>query len=121
MTAIQQVLAVRPANADDQGFQSFLRDIEAVALILWAGVRMLRDGIGAADPARDAELDRLSPSALHRRVADLVGPAGMSPATAIRLCERRLDMPARARYNLACFHAMAAMMATSRKTEPAIV
>lgn len=119
VVGIQQALAAEPADDGDRTFQSFLRDIQAPAMILWAGVRMLEGGSPAADLAAATELVGLPERAFHRRLAELVATAPMSPAFVIAVCEAHLPMPARARYNLACYHAVAAMLACREGRSPA--
>ncbi|HXM56512.1 MAG TPA: hypothetical protein VOB72_14045 [Candidatus Dormibacteraeota bacterium] len=93
----------RPAggrrDVTDEAFTCFLEEIEASALILWAGVDLLRRVANpgpAPDPALRLRLDDVA----------LTGPAVLAA------CDSgRLRMPARARYGLACYHAVAAMAA----------
>jgi hypothetical protein len=107
---IEEGLAEKPAGREAKAFQSFLLDIEASALIMWAGVRLVA-GQTAGQTERQASLQGLTGIDLHRRLEGAVHEAAVSTQTVIDVCLRTCRMSARARYNLACFNAVAAMVA----------
>ena len=82
----------------DPAFTSFLEDIEAAALILWAGVDLVRRTYDPGAPRNPALRLRFDG-------APLTIDGVLAACDSGRLC-----MPSRARYNLACYHAVAAMI-----------
>jgi hypothetical protein len=82
-----------------QAFSSFLVDIEAASLVLWAGIEMVRRASqGTSAPERPPLSFRVDGETLTaERILKACGSGALA-------------MPARARYNLACYHAVAAMV-----------
>jgi hypothetical protein len=109
---IEEALSRVRLGRDGRAFRSFLQDLEVSALVLWARVRLLEGGsprVAKAKKLRD--LTKLSGRRLHRLLGRSIERHSLSPAAVVWLCERKLRLTPHARYNIACYHAVAARLA----------